>query len=70
MNTISISGYSETYHKLDSFDVVEVVDKTPSSKGMFLDKKYHDCRRTFKPKGDKKIRLLKSFVKLVKIYLF
>ncbi|WP_294951025.1 hypothetical protein [Sulfurovum sp.] len=43
MNTISISEIQRNLHKLDNFDIVEVVDKKRHQvKGYFLDKKYHD----------------------------
>jgi len=42
MNTISISDIQRNLHKLDNFDIVEVVDKKRNQiKGYFLDKKYH-----------------------------
>ena len=42
MNTISISEIQRNLHKLDNFDIVEVVDKKRHQvKGYFLDKKYH-----------------------------
>jgi len=42
MNTISISDIQRNLHKLDNFDIVEVVDmKRNQIKGYFLDKKYH-----------------------------
>lgn len=43
MDTISISEIQRNLHKLDDFDIVEVVDKKRHQiKGYFLDKKYHD----------------------------
>ena len=43
MNTISISEIQRNLHKLDEFDIIEVVDKKRHQvKGYFLDKKYHD----------------------------
>ena len=43
MNTISISDIQRNLHKLEEFDIVEVVDKKRHQiKGYFLDKKYHD----------------------------
>ncbi len=43
MNTISISEIQRNLHKLEGFDIVEVVDKKRHQvKGYFLDKKYHD----------------------------
>jgi len=42
MNTISISEIQRNLHKLDNFDIIEVVDKKRNQiKGYFLDKKYH-----------------------------
>jgi hypothetical protein len=42
MQTISISEIQRNLHKLDSFDIIEVVDKKRNQiKGYFLDKKYH-----------------------------
>jgi len=42
MNTISISDIQRNLHKLENFDIVEVVDKKRHQvKGYFLDKKYH-----------------------------
>ncbi|HFS85515.1 MAG TPA: hypothetical protein ENK72_02735 [Epsilonproteobacteria bacterium] len=43
MNTLSISEIQRNLHKLDEFDIIEVVDKKRHQvKGYFLDKKYHD----------------------------
>ena len=43
MKTISISDIQRNLHKLDNFDIVEIVDKKRHQvKGYFLDKKYHD----------------------------
>ena len=43
MNTISISEIQRNLHKLNDFDIVEIVDKKRHQvKGYFLDKKYHD----------------------------
>ncbi len=42
MNTISISDIQRNLHKLENYDIVEVVDKKRDQiKGYFLDKKYH-----------------------------
>ena len=42
MQTISISEIQRNLHKLDNFDIIEVVDKKRNQlKGYFLDKKYH-----------------------------
>ncbi len=41
MNSISISDIQRNLHKLDDFDIVEVIDKKRhTTKGFFLDKKY------------------------------
>jgi len=43
MNTVSISEIQRNLHKLDGFDIIEVVDKKRNQvKGYFLDKKYHN----------------------------
>ncbi|MDQ7046708.1 MAG: hypothetical protein Q9M39_03475 [Sulfurovum sp.] len=43
MNTISISDIQRNLHKLENFDIVEIVDKKRNQiKGYFLDKKYVD----------------------------
>jgi len=41
MNQISISEIQRNLHKLDSFDIVEVIDKKRNKiKGYFIDSKY------------------------------
>jgi len=43
MDTISISEIQRNLHKLDNFDIVQVVDKKRHQiKGYFLDKRYRD----------------------------
>jgi len=42
MQTVSVSEIQRNLHKLDGFDIIEVVDKKRNLlKGYFLDKKYH-----------------------------
>ena len=66
MNTISISEIQRNLHKLDNFDIVEVVDKKRHQiKGYFLDKKYHDVvEELFQAKEKKKHKMLEEFNKL------
>jgi len=68
MNTISISDIQRNLHKLDNFDIVEVVDKKRHQiKGYFLDKKYHDfVEELFKVQEDKKEKRLEEFRRLSK----
>ncbi len=41
MNTISISEIQRNLHKLDDFDIIEVVDKKRNKvKGFFVDNRY------------------------------
>lgn len=63
MNTISISDIQRNLHKLDNFDIVEVVDKKRHQvKGYFLDKKYHDVvEEIFQAKEEKKRQELEEF---------
>ena len=43
METVSVSEIQRNLHKLDDFDIVEVVDmKRHQVKGYFLDKKYRE----------------------------
>ena len=57
MNTISISEIQRNLHKLDNFDIVEVVDKKRHQvKGYFLDKKYRDVVEELFQKKQKKNR--------------
>ena len=65
MNTISISEIQRNLHKLENFDIVEVVDKKRHQvKGYFLDKKYRDLvERLFeeeKGKNKKKLDALRQ----------
>lgn len=65
MNTISISEIQRNLHKLDNFDIIEVVDKKRHQiKGYFLDKKYHDVVEALlkekKNKNDKKLKALEA----------
>ena len=65
MNTISISDIQRNLHKLDNFDIVEVVDKKRHQvKGYFLDKKYHDVVEALfeekKNKNENKLKALKA----------
>jgi len=66
MNTISISEIQRNLHKLDNFDIIEVVDKKRNQiKGYFLDKKYHDfVEELFEEKETKKENRLKEFQRL------
>ena len=68
MNTISISDIQRNLHKLDNFDIVEVVDKKRHQiKGYFLDKKYHDfVEELFEGQEDKKEKRLEEFRRLSK----
>ena len=65
MNTISISEIQRNLHKLDNFDIVEVVDKKRNQvKGYFLDKKYHafveELLANKERKNAKKLKALES----------
>ena len=62
MNTISISEIQRNLHKLNDFDIVEVVDKKRHQvKGYFLDKKYHDfVEELFQAKENKNADKLKA----------
>jgi len=43
MQTISISDVQRNLHKLDDFDIVEIVDKKRKEvKGYFISTRYHD----------------------------
>ena len=68
MNTISISDIQRNLHKLDNFDIVEVVDKKRNQiKGYFLDKKYHDfVEELFEKKENKTKKELEEFRRLRK----
>ena len=65
MNTISISDIQRNLHKLDNFDIVEVVDKKRHQiKGYFLDKKYKGAVEALlkekKNKNAKKLEALEA----------
>jgi DNA-binding transcriptional regulator GbsR (MarR family) len=62
MNTISISEIQRNLHKLNDFDIVEVVDKKRHQvKGYFLDKKYHDfVEELFQAKENRNANKLKA----------
>ena len=62
MNTISISEIQRSLHKLNDFDIIEVVDKKRHQvKGYFLDKKYHDfVEELFQAKENKNANKLKA----------
>ena len=66
MNTISISDIQRNLHKIENFDIVEVVDKKRHQvKGYFLDKKYHDfVEDLFQAKERKKQKSLEAFQRL------
>ena len=66
MNTISISEIQRNLHKLDNFDIVEVVDKKRHQvKGYFLDKKYHDVvEALFQEKMNKNRKKLEALENL------
>jgi len=66
MNTISISEIQRNLHKLDNFDIVEVVDKKRHQvKGYFLDKKYHDVvEALFQEKMNKNRKKLEALESL------
>lgn len=65
MNTISISDIQRNLHKLDNFDIVEIVDKKRRQvKGYFLDEKYKDIVQALvkekEHKNEKKLKALKA----------
>ncbi len=66
MNTISISDIQRNLHKLENFDIVEVVDKKRHVvKGYFLDKKYHDIvEELFNQREEKIDKALEEFRKV------
>jgi len=66
MNTISISDIQRNLHKIENFDIVEIVDKKRHQvKGYFLDKKYHDfVEELFQAKETKKQKSLDEFQRL------
>ncbi len=63
MNTISISDIQRNLHKLDDFDIVEIVDKKRhTTKGYFLDKRYQTIVESLlKEQDTKKDLLLEEF---------
>lgn len=68
MKTISISDIQRNLHKLESFDIVEVVDKKRHQvKGYFLDKKYHDVvEELFNKREEKVNKELEEFDRISK----
>ena len=60
MQTISISEIQRNLHKLDGFDIVEIVDKKRNQiKGYFLDSSYQALvEKLIGAKKEKKDRLL------------
>ncbi len=66
MNTISISDIQRNLHKLDDFDIIEVVDKKRHTiKGYFLDKKYQSLIESLVKKEEEENKiLLKAFKKV------
>ena len=65
MNSVSISEIQRNLHKLNDFDIVEVVDKKRRQvKGYFLDKKYHafveELVRKQERKNSSKLKALAS----------
>ncbi|HFS82525.1 MAG TPA: hypothetical protein ENK71_01010 [Epsilonproteobacteria bacterium] len=60
MQTISISEIQRSLHKLDSFDIVEIVDKKRNKiKGYFLDSSYQSfIEKLTQNKENKKSNLL------------
>ena len=66
MNTISISEIQRNLHKLDNFDIIEVIDKKRHKiKGYFLDKKYQVfVEQLLKEEKDRKNHKLETFKKV------
>ena len=66
MNTISISEIQRNLHKLENFDIVEVVDKKRHQvKGYFLDKKYRSMvERLFEEERNKNKKKLDALRQL------
>ena len=65
MDTISISEIQRNLHKLDKFDIVQVVDKKRHQiKGYFLDKRYRDIVEALvkekKNENEKKLKALEA----------
>jgi len=65
MNTISISEIQRNLHKLDNFDIIEIVDKKRHQvKGYFLDEKYRDVVKALlkekERKNEKKLKALEA----------
>jgi hypothetical protein len=62
-------------HKLDDFDIVEVIDKKRNqTKGYFLDKKYHDVVVALleekRRKNEKKLKALHFTPQWSNLYFF
>jgi hypothetical protein len=68
MRTISISEVQRNLHRLDDFDIVEIVDKKRKQvKGYFLDKKHRDIvEKLFRKTQDQKNADLEMFKRLSK----
>ena len=67
MQTISISEIQRNLHKLDGFDIVEVVDKKRNQiKGYFLDSSYQELIEKLIGKKQKKNQNLLNIVGIVK----
>jgi DNA-binding transcriptional regulator GbsR (MarR family) len=66
MNTISISDIQRNLHKIENFDIVEIVDKKRNQvKGYFLDKKYHDfVEELFQKKENRIAKQLEEFKRI------
>ena len=66
MQTISISEIQRNLHKLDGFDIVEVVDKKRNQiKGYFLDSSYQELIEKLIGKKQKKNQELLNIVGIV-----
>ena len=65
MRTIPISEIQRNIHKLDKFDIVEIIDKKRNKvKGSFLDERYKDLIEKIlkekERKNEKKLRELEA----------
>ncbi len=59
MNTITISDIQRNLHKLDDFDIIEIIDKKRHiTKGYFLDKRYQVLVESLVKERDAKKELL------------
>jgi predicted CopG family antitoxin len=66
MQTISISEIQRNLHKLDSFDIVQVVDKKRNQiKGYFLDSSYQQLIEKLVGKKQKKNQDLLNIIGIV-----